>query len=112
MAWSKVSANLQHPAMLEPEVQRFIKAAPTADLEAIRELYDVAMDGLSEFTEVTASYVCRENHDTEQLTLTLRVDTHDLDLDQLIDLELRIRRRMSSIPCLKSAGEYLRLAII
>lgn len=112
MAWNRVSAKMQHPAMLEPEVQRFIKAASTADLEAIRELYDVAMAGFSEFPEVTSSYVFREDCDTGKLTLTLRVDTHDMDLDQLIDLELKVRQRATSNPRLKSAGEYLRLAII
>ena len=111
--WENVASALRHPIMSNPEVQHFIQSARlTADIEAIRQIHDVALARFSDLKQVTASYEFSEDFDTGKPMLFLEIDTHGMDLAEQMRREQSIFATISQNPALRAANAYNILTVV
>lgn len=111
--WDNVVSALRHPIMSHPEVQHFIQSARLkADIEAIRQIYDVALSRFSDLDQVTASYEFSEDFDTGKPMLFLEIDTHGMDLAEQMRREQSIFAMISQSPALRAANAYNILTVV
>jgi hypothetical protein len=99
--------------MSYPAVQEFIQSARlTADIEAIRQIHDVALARFSDLKQVTASYEFSEDFDTGKPMLFLEIDTHGMDLAEQMRREKSIFATISQNPALRAANAYNILTVV
>jgi hypothetical protein len=100
--WENIASALRHPIMSYPAVQEFIQSARlTADIEAIRQIHDVALARFSDLKQVTASYEFSEDF-----------DTHGMDLAEQMRREKSIFATISQNPALRAANAYNILTVV
>lgn len=103
VAWDDaVQCQRTHPTMKSPEVLSYVQAAPGADINALRGLYDRFMDAFSDAGQLDASYRFGVDHETETPRLFLIIDTHGMDLREVMRREMALHSEIEQDPALKA----------
>lgn len=108
VTWDSLQHRLQqHPAMTSPQVQSFIRAAPLADVTAIRDIYDLTEEFFGDVVGLQREYSFHNDHDTGEPVLFLTLRTHgQLDVDELLEREVGLLTAADTQPALKATQAY------
>lgn len=101
-----------HPTMQSQEVKKFQLALLDADMDALRDIFDIVQLSFSDVPGMSWSYRESRDHDTLEPQLFLRVDTHGMDLDEQMKRELVMREAIASAPRLVAAKQYHVITIV
>lgn len=108
VAWDNPLQRLQHhPAIASPHVQSFLRAAPQADVGAIRDMYDLTEEFFGDVKGLQRDYCFHRDHDTGEAVLFLTLRTQgQLELDQLLGREIDLFTAADTKPALKAVQAY------
>lgn len=87
-------------------VQQFMKAMPAADLVAIQQIFDLAIKSFKS-SKSSPHPSFEVGMEDENPVLFLGLDTQDMDLDEQLRREVRMREVIHSDPRLAAAKNYL-----
>lgn len=103
VAWDDaVQRQRTHPTMNSPEVLSYVQAAPSVDIHALRGLYDRFMAAFSDADQLEASYRFSADRETETPRLFLLIDTHGMDLHEVMRREMALHSEIEQDPALKA----------
>lgn len=109
--WDNLS-RAQHPTMQSTEVKNFQLAMFNADLDALRQIYDIVLRNFADVPGMTWSYRQSKDLETLQPQLFLRVDTNGMDLDEQMRRELVMRETIANDPRLVAAKQYHVISVV
>ena len=95
-----------HPTMRSPEVIGYLQVAPSEDIHAIRALYDRFTAAFDDVPYLEASYRFSVDHETETPRLFLTLDTHGMDLSEVMRREMAVHDLIDQDPVLKAATKH------
>lgn len=107
VGWDDAAQILRsHPTMCSPEVSSYLQAARDEDITTIRTLYDRFTAAFSDVPHLEASYRFSVDHETETPRLFLTIDTHGMDLGEVMRREMTVHDLIAQDPVLKAATKH------
>lgn len=89
--------------MCSPEVSRYLQAARNEDISTLRALYDRFTAAFGDVPHLDATYRFSVDHETETPRLFLTIDTHGMDLSEVMRREMAVHDLIAQDPVLKAA---------
>lgn len=102
----KNPATSSHPTMLSAEVKKFQMAMFNPDMEALRDIFDIAHGFFWDVSGLTWTYEANFDNDTQSPLLFLQFDTHGMDLDEQIRREVNMHEAFAANDRWRKAKEY------
>lgn len=104
VGWDDAAQFLRgHPTMSSPDVSSYLQAVRGEDIDTIRTLYDRFTAAFSDALYMEASYRFSVDHDSETPRLFLTIDTHGMDLSEVMRREMAFHDLIEQDPVLKAA---------
>lgn len=98
-------SSYRHPTMMSLQVREFLVAKKDADADSLQYLYDAARQ---QFFDVRPDmeYRFRTDRETGEPKLFLTVDTHGMDLPEVLRREVALQEQIANSPALQAATAY------
>lgn len=104
VGWDDAAQSITgHPTMCSPEVASYLQAARDEDITTLRALYDRFTAAFGDAPHLEASYRFSFDHETENPLLFLTLDTHGMDLEEVMLREMAVHELIAQDPVLKAA---------
>lgn len=94
-----------------PEVHQFRFTAPWADAQAMQAIHSLALAAFADrMTDV--SYHAEVDHESMQPMLFLKIDTHGMDMGEIIARELQLFEKIVTDDALNTANRYHVISVV
>lgn len=108
--WERVTTSYIDPVRTSVAVQQYCISAPGTDIIALRYIYEMVAISFAG-RPVEMAFELSIDFDTEEPLLILSVDTHGMDVDEILDKEIKLRQEIAQSVQLSEAKKYLTLSI-